>query len=445
MVISPAIAHKDTLSIATTPQKDNDNLAFLQKGIYKKLTQDGQSYLKFTIASQFWMRYAELNPGSVNRMGDTVASGLDFGLRRSRLILYANFNDRIHFLGQLGSNSQTFGSSKKPQLFLHDFQTMLRLVPKKLYVGFGLHYWNGISRLTNTGFVRHYMIDHPISNYPNLERSDQMGRQIGIFAKGQLGNWDYRMALNQPFAYDEYKGNESVTNKAMERGTCNLSTKGYLQYFFRDKEQFNTPFTTMTYLGKKRLLNIGAGFDYHPKSCISISDEGEKENFHDRIQLGVDINVEQPFANGSALNLYSVFYHYNFGPNYIRSAAPLNPYTGGSINGHPLEQGAGLKEFVIGTGNIVYTSIGYLLPKLENGKQLMPMLAIAYRDFEALDEVAWQFNFGCNYLLSEHNLKLTAQYTLRPIFASSISPLNTSTTTVDSYKGMLLLQFQFVY
>jgi hypothetical protein len=38
---------------------------------------------------------------------------------------------------------------KKPQLFLHDAWTEYRIIPTKLYIGAGLHYWNGASRLSS--------------------------------------------------------------------------------------------------------------------------------------------------------------------------------------------------------------------------------------------------------------------------------------------------------
>ena len=46
-------------------------------------------------------------------------------------------------------------------------------------------------------------LDLPIMNWPLIEREDQFARQLGIYAKGKFGLFDYRIAVTRPFtAFD---------------------------------------------------------------------------------------------------------------------------------------------------------------------------------------------------------------------------------------------------
>ena len=58
-------------------------------------------------------------------------------------------------------------------------------------MGAGLHYWNGVSRLSSQSTLNFMTLDAPIFNWTNIEATDQFARQFGIYAKGQLDRLDY--------------------------------------------------------------------------------------------------------------------------------------------------------------------------------------------------------------------------------------------------------------
>ena len=51
------------------------------------------------------------------------------------------------------------------QIYMHDVWTEFMLVPKKLYIGTGLHYWNGVSRMANASTLNFMTLDAPIFNW----------------------------------------------------------------------------------------------------------------------------------------------------------------------------------------------------------------------------------------------------------------------------------------
>jgi hypothetical protein len=71
--------------------------------------------------------------------------------------------------------------------------------------------------------------------------------------------------------------------------------------------------------------------------------------------------------------------------------------------------GPGNAQPTIGTGTISYTQLGLLLPKLENGTQLMPYLTYTRKNFELLQAGSNQYDLGLNYFINGHNAKITAQ------------------------------------
>ncbi len=419
--------------------------AFMKRGIRFDLTPDGKSYFKLTVASQFRAKFAQLNDGSLGVAGDTVAKGLDFGMRRSRFSMFANLNQKFIFYAQVGTNSNTFAAgANQPRLYFHDINFTMSVIPKYLNIGAGLHYWNGLARMSSVSYGHHYQIDNPRINSPTMGQTDQAGRQFGIFARGKIHKLGYRMAVNQPFKYDGTTNGVAPVNRAVWKLNDHLAYKGYFNWQFFDQEIFSTPFMPMSRLGK-HLLNLGAGFEYHPKSLVSQTETGEMRT-HDYKGWAVDVHYEKPLPNNSLINFYAVFYDYDLGKNFIRSGASMNVHTGGFLNGRKLEQGAGISEFVVGTGKIAYVSGGYLLPeKWTKHRKIMPSFALTYKNLEALDEASWQYDLGMVYFLYGHHAKLTLQYSKRPIYAGTLDINDEIPMTIHSQKGLFMMQLQFMY
>jgi hypothetical protein len=370
------------------------------KGALLKLTDDGESYLRFLSWAQIWARYIEYNPGSTVN-GAAQERGVDVGLRRVRMLLLGQITPRIQIVTHFGINNQTFNNARKPQLFLHDAWVQYRVHENHLSLGGGLHYWNGLSRLTNASTLTMLAIDAPILNWPTIDKSDQFARQLGVWAKGQLGGFDYRIAVNHPFQ----AGPAQPTAAAdYNPSSFAAAAAGYFQWQFLDRESNLLPFTNGSYLGALRVFNLGAGFYWHPHAMWS--QQGDTIAAHDMVLAAADAFLDLPLGPG-ALTAYGAYYYYDMGPNNLRSIGIMNYAEGGSTL-----NGAGNAYPLIGTGSHIYAQAGYLVGALK----IQPYATLQYSLFDALDDPAVVFDVGLNWFQLGHHAKLTLNYRNRPIF-----------------------------
>lgn len=416
----PLAAQQDTTETIVPPAVDHS-----YRPLTLRLNEDGSKYLRLIMWHQFWIRSSENNPGTAGVTGEAESRSFDVGLRRSRMLALAQISPRFLILTHFGINNHTFAGggapgagNKKPGLFIHDAWTEYAVVQQKLHIGTGLHFWNGISRMTSASTLNFMTLDAPIINWPNIELTDQFARQFGIYAKGRLGRFDYRMALNKPFAY----GAAPREGQAVNRLNSQLATQGYFFYQFKDQESNLLPFMVGSYLGTKEIFNIGAGFYHHPKATASL--QNGQEQLHDIALFGADLFYEKPTGAG-AVSLYSVLYNYDFGPNYIRNVGLMNigrmPAEGTALQEQLGFNGPGNAQPTIGTGIISYTQLGYLLPRLSNGTQLMPYVTFTHKNFERLQNSSNQYDLGLNYFINGHNAKITVQYSQRPLYRQDLT------------------------
>ena len=380
------------------------------KGLTLKLSDS--SFIRFITWHQVWVRFTELNPGSAVN-GEAMDNYFDIGLRRSRFLALAELNE-FQIVTHFGINNQTFNNQRKPQLFMHDVWAQYSVWKNIISVGFGLHYWHGISRMTNASTLNFMAVDAPITNWPTIERTDQFARFLGIWAKGQAGGFAYRVSMNKPFRSDRPLGEASD----YDGGSNTLSGAGYFEYQFFDRESTKLPYKVGTYIGKKRVLNLGAGFYYHPNSMQSLDNLGERQE-HDQVLLGVDLYADMPIGereSGGALSAYLVFYNYDFGPNHLRSIGIMNVATPAE-NAEGSANGPGNAYPSIGTGQHVYFQFGYLLPpKWFGGWEFMPYIAQQTSIMEALDDPMLLYEGGLNWFLQGHHAKVTFTFRNRPVF-----------------------------
>lgn len=410
--------------------QDGGGLEKLMKNELRlKHNESGSAWTRFTFSTQFWSRYTNLNAGSLDASGQPAGSEFDFALRRTRFSLQTNFDDRVVLYTQLGFNGLS-AVSAKPQIFFHDVWAMLRIAPQQCYIGFGLNGWNGISRLSSVSSQKTMTLDHPGFNYPNINRADIESRQLGVFMKGTVSRISYRAAIAKPFAYNGVP-NEPQSDTAYEFPSAKLSYKAYAAFHFLDKEYFNTPYLDMTYIGAKKIFNLGAGFDFHPRSIAEYNAETVRE-LKNKLHLGADIFIELPMVQNRTFTLYSVFYYNDFGNNYLRASGTMNQWSGGTGM-----EGAGNNEFKMGTGNIWYTTAGYLFRNdfLKIPGRIQCFYAFTHKNFEALQTPLFNHDIGLNYFLAGQKLKFSLQYSLRPI-------LNDSASTISRYRDAFILQIQ---
>jgi len=432
------------------------------KPLTLKLNEDGSKFVRFIMWHQFWATATQNNPDTRDVQGNlidgsegaTKSWSTDLALRRSRFLAYAQISPRAMILTHWGINNQSFiggatapsgpngtatvsNNGKKPQLFIHDAWTEYEVLKDKLYLGAGLLYWNGISRLTSHSTLNFMTLDAPIFNWPTIETTDQFARQLGMYAKGQLGRLDYRFALNKPFANGLTPLAVKKDGVAVQVLNENWATSGYVNWMFWDKESNKLPYYVGSYLGAKKVLNLGVGFYHHPDASLYKAAEGPDSIFQSNTALGADLYLDMPInkAKGTALSVLATYYNYDFGTNYIRNLGILNLHSSGaSANSWA---GAGNAQPTIGTGSIFYVQTGYQLPKLKNGTAFMPYLTVTHKNFDALADPSMQFGLGLNYFITGHNAKITLEYQTRPTYQ-----LNTINQDIErtGYRGEFILQ-----
>jgi hypothetical protein len=406
-------------------------------GLKVKLSEDGSRYIRFINWHQVWVKYNQNNDGST-LAGKSIEQGVDMGLRRSRFLTYAQLNNRFLILTHFGiDNQNTFSGgaptlgAKKPQLFLHDAYVEYTVFKDYLNIGAGLHYWNGISRIANASTLNFMTQDAPIFNWANIDKSDQFGRFMGIYAKGKIKKLDYRLAVNDPFQANDAK---SITTNVSDYNpyATSWNTAGYINYQFWDQENNLLPYMVGTYLGSKKVFNIGFGFQHQKDAMWYRNTDGDTLN-QDQTLLAGDVFLDVPLnkSRKDALTVYAGYFNYNFGKNYVRSIGVMNSADGGgALRGNAVP--------TIGTGQILYGQIGYLLPEFSDNMRLQTYAAYAHSRFEGLRNATNEIvpvntlDVGVNMFMAGHHSKITLNYRARPDF-----------TNIESltYKNEWTLQF----
>ena len=393
-----------------------------ESGLKVKINESGSKYFRLMTWHQLWLKYNENNTGST-LAGQSEKDALDLSIRSSRVMMYAQLSDRFLILTHFGMNNQTTYNGgapgmggKKPQLFMHDAYVEYKVWKNYLSVGSGLHFWNGISRMSSSSTVNFLAIDAPIFNWPNVDANDQFARYIGIYAKGKIKRFDYRLSVNDAFQANPTKN--ITTNVADYNPHARWNAAGYVYYQFFDEESNFLPFMTGTYLGSKKVLNVGAGFQHQNKAMWSQNISGDT-SYHQQLLLGFDVFMDLPLSKErkDAITFYGVYYKYDMGKNFVRNLGILNPADGGgSLRGNAVP--------LIGTGSILFGQIGYLIPEFSTKIRLQPYVTYSHAQFEGVRDIHNKivpvniFDAGLNLYAAGHHAKWTVNYRLRPDFTN---------------------------
>ncbi len=446
-------------------------------GMKVNLSPDGSKYLRFIGWTQAWVQYNQ-NNSNTTRNGVAKDDQMTFDIRRTRLITLAQLNPRFLMIIDLGMENQSAvsggtpndpgGPGKKAQLYMHEAVGEYR-INKYLNVGAGLNYQTGISRMTAASTANMLAYDIPVVNFPTLDQTDQFGFFLGVYGKGRIGNVDYRLAIDDAFQTSQTAATAVPSGlrtnvAAYNPRNANKIYQGYVSYAFLEKEANLLPFTTGSYLGTKRVFNIGAGFHYNPDGMYYRSaaypttapaDPFSTTTNHDIKLFGADVFYDAPLdtASRTALTFYGVYYNYDFGPNYVRNAGVLNPGNGITAGSTGPATLTGNAMPLIGTGQSVYAQAGLLLPKnlLGPKAKLQPYVAYLHNSWEGLRNPDGTikgvnvYDLGLNLLLDGHNAKFTLNYRARPDFSDqTFLPANNGQATVNSvtYRPEITFQTQ---
>jgi len=354
-------------------------------GMKFNLDADGKKYMRVIAWGQVWAQYNDNVPENTE--------STSFSLRRARIITYAQINDKFLILTHFGLNSldatnmSPTGKGESSQMFFHEVMVQYSL-NKNHALGGGLHYWNGISRLNNQSTLNFMTLDNNRQSWATLGLSDQFARQIGFYAKGAFSKFQYRVAINEAIT-NGLDAREAMQNAAVYGGRRILGSKntgktfaGYFEYNFLDLESNFLPYKVGSYLGTKRVFNLGAGFYSHPKGAVILDGtelKGENVNI-----FAVDAFYDAPLGeNKGAITAYATYQNNDYGTNYLYN--------------------------VYGTGSMLYGHVGYMLPTTKVTK-FQPYVSYASNTYDAVDDDRNIFGIGANAYFNGHNSKLSLEY-----------------------------------
>lgn len=415
------------------------------------LNEEQTHWVKGTGLGQIWVRYTDMNPGSTI-FGTAKNEAFDVGLRRVRYQVMGQITDQVFIYTQFGINS--FGSltGRKPGLFLHDVTAEYAVVKSKLSLGAGLHGWNGTVRYSSSSVASILGLDLPYIEESTNDITDQFVRKLGVYSKGQLGSLDYRISVSNPFPVQTALSPvptlpENVSNIAYySLAAPAINYQGYFFWQFLGKEANQIPYMTGTYLGKKKVFNVGGGFSTQDHAMEYRETDGGQVIQEASKQFGLDVFYDVPLnqEKGTALTAYAAVIDYDFGPNYLRSAGAMNPANG--VNGQGTFNGPGNNAPLIGTGQVYYTQVGYLMRKDLLGKlgTLQPYGQLIVSDYDRIENPIAIYDIGINWLQAGHRSKLSLDYQSRPVLAQGDSEKLVKNES-DPRKGMLVLQYQFSF
>jgi hypothetical protein len=407
----------------------------------------GTSFARFNFWNQVWLRYTHLNPGSTIN-GEPGTGTFDIGLRRVRMSLFATLADRVFFYFHFGINNFNYLSARKTGAFIHDSYADFKVYRNYLAVGAGLSGWNGPNRFSFPGTMSIMGLDIPLSEIATVDLNDQFVRRLTVHARGTALGLDYRFALSQPFTLRTATGVQQLGDVGPNEATWSLRNpslmgQGYIKYQLFDREDNATSLTTGTYLGKKKIVNVGAGFVYQPRAMWYRKFNSGDTAFAPYYSMSVDVFVDLPTAAGrdDCLSLYAAYMYNSFGPRYIRFLGVMNPANGYASNqGLPYSGSYGSAFPVEGTGQVVILMGGYKFEEYLLGRAgtLMPFGHVQIFRFDRLEGTTVWGEAGVSWLVLGHKAKITFSYQNRPVYR----PEPDNRLVGNGRRGMYVVQLQ---
>ncbi len=420
-------------------QESKANYAFPE--LKKKLNESGSQFIKASFVAQFWGRYNENNPGT--KVDGTLQDYTsDIGIRRLRFNVFGQLTERVAFHFQFGQNNFSYLSKQQTGSFFHDALGEYKIAEKGYCtVGAGLTGYSGLLRYAAPSVGSILGLDAPLYQQVTNGINDQFLRKFSAYAKGQIRGLDYRVAITKPMsaqnslvAFPNLNTNQAVFSFKPPR----WQQQAYFQWQFFDKESNALGYTTGTYLGKKKILNIGAGV-IHQKDAMWILNNSGDTSYTDMTLLGADIYGELPLSERkNTVSFYVAYSDFQLGRNFIRNLGVMN--VANSVTPGLSLAGGGNALPLIGSGQTIYALVGYkfkdnLMP--ENGS-LQLYSSAQWSSYEYLDDEMLMMEGGLNWLIhGTHGAKLTLGVQNRPVFQSIAGD-----NELISRKNMFVLQYQ---
>lgn len=435
------------------------------------LNADGSHYFQVTFMNQTWVRYNESNPGTT-RFSKSSPETFDIGLRRTRIQMYGQMTDRTFLYFQFGQNNfnntaqySTAGTgNRKIAAFFHDALAEYKVTKgNQLKLGGGLTVLNGLSRFSQPSVGTIMTLDVPVFLQYSTDQIDQFDRRLAVYARGQIGKFDYRAYVSNPFPINTNgtvppaisRNATFVNTGAIPNGHgpgINNQYGGYFAYNFFENEGHTTPYMQGTYLGTKKVWNIAVGGVYQKNATwnLKANDAGAyvDTSYNNMVHFSVESFLDMPLnkEKGTMISAFAGYYNTNYGTKYLRYNGIMNPATGSTATN--LVQGGAYGNAVpmFGTGQVGYAQVGLMLPKKllgEKNGQLMPYLTGTYADYTALqNKGSMIFDAGLNWFINGHRSKISLDYQNRPTFYTEGPDKD---VVVGKRKSSVTLQYQIMF
>lgn len=385
------------------------------------LDPTGKTYIKGGVRANFWARHYQTNPNTTMN-GEAIKSVSDISIRRLRINLEGQLTPKLFFYSNFGNNDINFVTERHIQFDVLDMYFEYEF-NKAFALGFGEIGWaasRGNSRSSKTMMG----LDTPLFSLFTVNKNDNLARNLGLFAKGNIGKWNYVATVKNPIKITDAPKLNVVdfANGAPEKQYSLL-----LKYDFLDVESNKNSYSggAGTYIGTKKIFNISAGGVFQ-KKMMSEKLNDDSVQFYDYKNISTELFLDTPISEkNDAITAYLAFFHTDFGRNYLRYVG-ANDVTDASATG-------GNKFPMMGSGNTLFFQGGYLLPKFEKLPRIQPHISIQHSKFHALNDAVTVYDLGVNLFMKGHDQKLTLSYQNRPLFDNG---------SVTSRKGMVILQYQ---
>lgn len=397
--------------------------------------KEKEQSLNISGSMQFWLRYTEMNPGSLVN-NEPASAYWDISIRRYRLRFSGNASEKLRYTFEMGNNDQSFLNNNANLPHILDAYVDYQLTDW-LGLGLGKQAWAGPSRYSAPSTTQALGYDIDFVGAPFVNLYDDILRRMGVYARGQYKGFDYRISLAKPSV-------SATASKAAPGDKATLADKqpqyqlsGYLKHQFFDHESQTTPYSPGTYLGKKKILNLGIGALYQPNTSWSHSN-GDTV-YHAAKSLAADLFFEKGIHKNRAVTAYLSYHNHKLGPSFMRYMGANNPATGGIPS--DWVNGRGNLAPVVGSGQIWYMQLGYLRPlDAENQQQLQFFSSLEIGRFDALNDPVLIYNTGVSYLMTGQRSKVTFGYQNRPVFKKA-----EHLVTQEMRRGMMVLQYQILF
>lgn len=404
------------------------------------LNEDGTRYIRITGLAQVWVRNTEMNPGTTIN-GFPKDNYTDFSIRRLRFQIYGQLTDRVFFYSQFGQNNFNYRSTKYTGAFFHDGTIEYAVnTDNKLSIGGGLTAWSGLARYASPSVGTFLGADAPLYMQSTNGINDQFLRKLSIYAKGQLGKFDYRVAITQAMTITNPSA-PALNQFSFSDKPASKQLQGYFKFMFLDKESNLTPYHAGSYLGTKSIFNIGAGFIQQSNAMWALNAQGDTIE-SDMLLLGADVFLDKPIGKNKALTAYAAYTNYDFGKKYIHHVGVNNPANGSVSGSSGINYGNAFP--MIGTGSTVYAQAGLMFGEnvITKGGKAQIFASSQYSDYDFSNNPMLMYEIGANYFVhGKHNSKISFVYQSRPTYKID----QNNDTVLDQRKGMYIMQYQVAF